>query len=453
MTNLSCFKAYDIRGSVNNEITPAFAFALGQALVDVSGFDKIIIGWDARLSGSLLAEHLAAGIKSKNGIPVFLGMCCTEEIYYVALHQPCSAAVMITGSHNPADENGFKIVKSGAYPVSSENGLNEIGLKVAEILKKSQGLKAISEKEIAKTEVRSQFITWLLDYIKPFNAKPLKIVADCGNGCAGLLVKKLAECLPHEIILINSEPDGNFPNGVPNPLLPEKRSATANAVKEYQADFGAAWDGDADRCFFYDENGNFIEGYYLVGLLSEAILKNNSGEKIIHDPRLYWNTEEIVRNNGGVPIKSKTGHAFMKARMRKENAIYGGEMSSHHYFRDFGYCDSGILPFLLLTNLLANTGKKLSEILQKRIVAYPCSGEINRPVANADESIKKIAAFYQDQAKSAEWMDGLDMDLGDWRFSLRKSNTEPLLRLNVESRGDEKLMKEKTAEILNRLDA
>lgn len=450
MSVLSCFKAYDIRGNANTELTPAFANALGQALAENPG--QFILGYDARLTSPGLHNALASGLASKGASIHSLGLCCTEEIYRAAQVLPCDYAVMITGSHNPANENGFKIVRKGAIPVNGDSGLKEIAAMVSDILAVNSRFPDSSPEISQNSILRPEYIAWLLAYTGAGNGKKLKIVTDCGNGCAGLLLKSLARNLPHEIVLLNENPDGEFPGGVPNPLLPEKREQTAQAVKKEKADFGVAWDGDADRCFFYDEYGNFIEGYYLVGLLAQALLQKNPGEKIIHDPRLYWNTREMVNNAGGIPIKGKTGHAFMKERMRAENAVYGGEMSAHHYFRDFGYCDSGMLPFLLLANLLSHSGKSLSQILADRMAAYPCSGEINRPVANADEAIRKAADFYQKEAKSCDWLDGLDMDLGSWRFSLRKSNTEPLLRLNVESRGDEKLMRAKTAEILALLD-
>lgn len=246
---------------------------------------------------------------------------------------------------------------------------------------------------------------------------------------------------------MHHEPDGNFPKGIPNPLLPENRCATADAVIANSADMGIAWDGDFDRCFLFDETGKFIEGYYIVGLLAEAFLSKHPGEKIIHDPRLTWNTINIVNDSGGIPIQSKTGHAFIKERMRQENAIYGGEMSAHHYFRDFAYCDSGMIPWLLVVELLSTTGKSLSSLVGDREVTFPCSGEINYRVADTTDAMRKVEMYYQADKPIIDRTDGISLEFADWRLNLCASNTEPLPRLNVESRGKPEIVAIRVREI------
>lgn len=447
---LNYFHAYDIRGNIQKEITPNIAYYLGNGLVEMLGLNNIITGYDARLSGPDLSLALASGIKKKGGGALSLGLCCTEEIYWASQTLEYDGFVMITASHNPAMDNGFKIVRKGAIPIGKDNGLKMLEEYVERKLNEK-----INEHHLknfqpsSENTSRKNYIKWLLDYCPHDKGRHLKIVADCGNGCAGLLLRELVPFLPHQIILYNDLPDGTFPHGAPNPLLPEKRHQIISAVIENNADFGVAFDGDADRCFFVDHAGKFVEGYYIVGLLAKALLQKYPGEKIIHDPRLYWNTREVVIRNGGIPIKGITGHVFMKERMRRENAIYGGEISSHHYFRDFGYCDTGMLPFMLVTRLLSNSEESLAELLKDNINAYPCSGEINRKIENPDFYLNKILNLYKSEAMAVNLDDGLDMQFKDWRFSLRKSNTEPLIRLNVESRGNQGLLEEKTSEILS----
>lgn len=446
------FNAYDIRGIYPDELNRNFAARLGVALAREFRPRRVIIGHDCRLSSPGLAAGLAAGLKAERCALATLGLCCTEEIYYAAQNPTYDLGIMITGSHNPVNENGFKIVRGGAVPVSSDSGLGNVERRLREMTEHDAQVPDASPNE--SVSVRKEYCQWLLDYtgLGEFDFAPLKIIADCGNGCAGLLLAEIKKGAPFELVLINDAPDGHFPNGVPNPLLPEKREGASLAVREHNADLGIAFDGDADRCFFYDHQGRFIEGYYLVGLLAEQMLRAHPGEKIIHDPRLYWNTKEIVESLGGVPIPSKTGHAFIKERMRSENAIYGGEMSAHHYFRDFGYCDSGMLPWLLVASLLQKSGRKLEQLVGERNGRFPCSGEINRKLGEPDAAIRRVRDKYAAFACYADEMDGVNMEFADWRFSLRKSNTEPLLRLNVESRGNAALMEEKTREILSLLE-
>lgn len=452
MTDLSCFKAYDIRGKVPDPLSPELAFALGRAVAEHFAARRVVLGYDARLSGPVLHAALAAGLHQAGARVFSLGMSGTEEIYDAAARQDFDAGIMITGSHNPADENGFKLVLRGARPVSGDSGLHDLRDRVAAQLAAGVNLPA-DEAPVTPVSFRQEYVRRILDYTGAAAQKPLRIVADAGNGCAGLLLRELAPHLPHEFIFCQMEPDGTFPNGVPNPLLPEKRAATARAVREHKADLGIAWDGDFDRCFFYDNEGNFIEGYYLVGLLASELLPRFPGARIIYDTRVYWNTRELIQAGGGIPVMGKTGHAFMKERMRAEDAVYGGEMSAHHYFRDFAYCDSGMLPWLLVIAAMQRHGKPLAELVRERMDAWPCSGEINRRVADAPALMRKIRDHYAPAATYEDAIDGVNLEFGDWRFNLRMSNTEPLLRLNVESRADRALLEEKTAELLALIDA
>ncbi|MEX2326910.1 MAG: phosphomannomutase, partial [Pseudomonadales bacterium] len=340
-------------------------------------------------------------------------------------------------------------VREESRPISGDTGLNEIKQRVA-----ADDFGPVRKKgAIIPLDHHSAYIAKLLGYVDTSSLSPLKIVVNAGNGGAGEVIDRLEPFLPFDFIKIHHEPNGDFPNGVPNPLLPGNRQATIDAIIRGHADMGIAWDGDFDRCFFFDGNGRFIEGYYMVGLLAEAFLgkSERAGEKIVHDPRLTWNTIDIVKERGGVPVLSKTGHAFIKERMRTENAVYGGEMSAHHYFRDFSFCDSGMVPWLLVAGLMSAEGKTLSELVNERMIRFPASGEINRRIEDAATTIARIEADYAPHAKAVDRTDGLSMEFGDWRFNVRMSNTEPVVRLNVESRGDAGLMHKKTQELLEAL--
>ncbi len=439
-----CFKAYDLRGRVPDELDEALAYRIGQAYAAELSPRRVAIGHDIRLSGPALATSLARGFTDAGVEVLDLGLCGTEEIYFAAFHLEIDGGIIVTASHNPAEYNGMKFVREGARPISGDTGLHEIARRAVT----GGPVRAARPGTVIPYDNRSAYIDHLLGYVDMGRLKPLKLVANCGNGCAGPVVAELAKRLPFSFVLLQAEPDGSFPNGVPNPLLPENRDATARAVRDHGADMGIAWDGDFDRCFLFDEQGNFIEGYYMVGLLAQAILAKQPGARIIHDPRLVWNTVELVEQAGGVPVMSKTGHAFIKERMRAEDAVYGGEMSAHHYFRDFAYCDSGMIPWLLAAEILSTSGKPLSQLVSDMLAAYPVSGEINSRVADPDAVIAKVEAFYADTPGEKEYTDGLSFAAERFRFNIRKSNTEPVLRLNVETRGDRKLMEEKTAELL-----
>ena len=449
MQEITCFKAYDVRGRVPDQLNEDIARRIGRAYADVVKPRQVVVGHDIRLTSEAIKAAVTEGLLEQ-GVDVYdIGLCGTEEIYFATSHAGMDGGIAITASHNPKDYNGMKFVREESRPISGDTGLFDIK-KLAE---QDQFTPAAERGRWYPLNTSEAYVQHLLSYVDTASLKPLKIVVDAGNGGAGRVVDLLEQHLPFEFIKLHHNADGNFPNGVPNPLLPENRVAATAAVRDHEADLGLGWDGDFDRCFFYDEDGNFIEGYYVVGLLAEAFLKQQGPARIVHDPRLTWNTVDIVQSLGGEAVQSKTGHAFIKERMRLENAVYGGEMSAHHYFRDFAYCDSGMIPWLLVAGLISSSGQPLSKLVAERMAAYPCSGEINRTIENPVAVLTKIEAVYRDQAESVEHVDGLSMSMGEWRFNVRMSNTEPLVRLNVESRGDQALMKEKTTELLALIDA
>lgn len=438
------FKAYDIRARVPDELDEDMAYRIGRAFAAQLDARRVVVGRDMRLSSEALADALAKGLTEGGSDVLDIGLCGTEEVYYATFSEDADGGIMVTASHNPRDYNGMKFVREGARPISADSGLFDIEKMVHDGSYPAAGRSG----ERRSLDHRPGYIDFLMARIEPGKMKPLKIVANPGNGCAGLVMEELEKRLPFEVVRVNYEPDGELPNGIPNPLLPENRAATADAVRASGADLGLAWDGDFDRCFLFDERGEFIEGYYIVGLIARMLLAMHPGAKIVHDPRLTWNTIDIVTEAGGVPVQTKAGHSFMKERMRAEDAIYGGEMSAHHYFKDFAYCDNGHLPWLVIAQLMSETGKPLSELVEERVAKYPASGEINREIADPDAALAAVEAHYGKAAESVEHVDGLSMDFGDWRFNLRKSNTEPVVRLNVESRGDAALMRAKTDELL-----
>ncbi|HCL52741.1 MAG TPA: phosphomannomutase [Pseudomonas sp.] len=439
-----CFKAYDIRGQVPADLNDDVAYRIGRALVAQLGGRTYVVGRDMRLESPGLSLALIKGLTEGGADVIDIGLCGTEEVYFATSHHQADGGVMITASHNPKGYNGMKLVREQSRPISGDTGLNDIRQRVEA---GSLGEPAAKPGQVREVFDKTAYIDHLLTYVNLDTLKPLKVLADPGNGAVGPVIELLKARLPLDITLINGEPDGNFPNGIPNPLLPENRDLTRQAVLDTGADMGIAFDGDFDRCFFFDNQGRFIEGYYVVGLLAEMLLAKHPGSKIIHDPRLTWNTIEQVEAAGGVAIQSKTGHAFIKERMRAEDAVYGGEMSAHHYFRDFAYCDSGNIPWLLVAELMSVTGKTLAQLVDERIAKFPCSGEINFKVADAKRSVARVMEHFAAQAPALDHTDGISADFGDWRFNLRSSNTEPLLRLNVETRGDAALLRARTDEL------
>ncbi|KIL05826.1 phosphomannomutase [Stutzerimonas stutzeri] len=440
---LSCFNAYDIRGQLGAELNEDIAYRIGRAYAQYLNSKRIVIGGDMRLSTEGLKQAMAKGLQDAGCDVIDLGITGTEEVYFAAFHLDVDGGIEVTASHNPIDFNGMKLVRRGAQPISGDTGLKDI----QRLTEENAFAPVTTRGTLTRQSCQDAYIEHLLTYIDAPALKPLTLVANAGNGAAGHVIDALEQRfqtlnVPVRFIKVHHNPDGTFPNGIPNPILPENRPATAEAVKAHGADMGIAWDGDFDRCFLFDENGEFIEGYYIVGLLAEAFLKKEPGAKIIHDPRLTWNTIDICKQNGGQAIQSKTGHAFIKERMRKENAIYGGEMSAHHYFRDFAYCDSGMIPWLLVAELMSRQSKKLSELVGARMAAYPCSGEINFKVNDAKAVIAAVQAHYAGQDPKVDTTDGISMEFADWRVNIRSSNTEPLLRLNIEAQGKPALVAE-----------
>ncbi len=443
MSKIPGFKAYDIRGKVPSELNAELAYKVGRAFVKHENAKKVVIGRDVRESSPVLAEALANGITDAGAKVFDLELCGTEMIYFGTPFLDCDGGVMITASHNPPEYNGLKFVKRGSVPMGYSSGLSDIEEMISN---DDLGEKAEVKGEVEKIDIMKEFIENLGQFYDASKIKPFKVVVNAGNGCVGPALDTIEDRLPVKMIKVFHEPDSTFPNGVPNPLLPENRQPTIDAIKEHGADLGVAWDGDYDRCFFFDETGEFIEGYYIVGLLAKSILKSNPGEKIVHDPRLTWNTLDEVKNAGGEAVVSVSGHAFIKEKMREINSVYGGEMSAHHYFRDNAYSDSGMIPFLLILQLMSEENKKMSELVGDMIRKYPCSGEINTTLEDPAAKIEELKAKYNDG--NVDTLDGLSVEYDDWRFNVRMSNTEPLIRLNVESKENAELMKEKTEELL-----
>ena len=447
MDKLVCFKAYDIRGKIPDELNDQLAYQIGCAYANIINPGTVIVGYDVRLESPILAEAVIRGLTDWGANVINIGLCGTEEVYFHTFHRQqdgVDGGIMITASHNPKGYNGMKMVKRNSRPMTGADDLK----KIHDYVQNNKGnvSTSLGGMHIIR-EDKSSYISHLLGYVDVNKLKPLKIVVNPGNGSAGAIIKLLEKSLPYEFIYINEKADGNFPNGVPNPMLPENRAVTEDAVMAHKADLGIAWDGDFDRCFLFDERGQFIEGYYVVGLLAASFLGKSAGEKIVHDSRLICNTVDIVKNAGGVAVQSKSGHSFFKEKMRTENAVYGGEMSAHHYFRDFAYCDSGMLPWILITELLGSSGKKLSELVEKRMKSYPCSGEINYKIDDSQEAIRKIKDYFALQGAAIDYTDGISVEFSDWRFNLRGSNTEPLLRLNLEVRGKNVSIAERVVEI------
>ncbi|CAM7595365.1 Phosphomannomutase [Klebsiella pneumoniae] len=451
-TKLTCFKAYDIRGKLGSELNEDIAYRIGRAYGEYLKPQTMVVGGDVRLTSEALKLALARGLQDSGTNVIDIGLSGTEEIYFATSHLNVDGGIEVTASHNPMDYNGMKLVREKSQPISGDTGLRDI----QRLAEENNFIDPESNNcgSYTKTSTLEAYIEKLLSYIEFDNfTRPLKLVVNSGNGAAGHVIDALEEKFKKgnvalELIKVHHNPDGNFPNGIPNPLLPECRQDTTDAIIQHKADMGIAFDGDFDRCFLFDEHGRFIEGYYIVGLLAEAFLEKNPGSKIIHDPRLSWNTIDVVQKAGGVPVMSKTGHAFIKERMRQEDAVYGGEMSAHHYFRDFFYCDSGMIPWLLVAELLCIKAQTLSQLVSDRMQSYPASGEINSTIQDPDASIARVLSKYKSNALLVDHTDGISVEFDEWRFNLRSSNTEPVVRLNVESRGNHQLMKNRTEEIL-----
>jgi phosphomannomutase len=467
LTSITCFKAYDLRGRIPVELNDDVAYRVARGYVQFLSQSgdrdrgaahqgagaarapalRIVVGRDIRLSSTSLADAVCRGLTDSGADVHDIGICGTEGVYFATFDGGYDGGIMITASHNPPDYNGMKFVREQSKPISGDNGLQDIR-GFAERAEFPAPARAGARRRL---DVAQAYVAHLLSYVDTSKLKPLSIVVNAGNGGAGLVVDELEPHLPFTFHKIHHEPDGRFPNGIPNPMLEENRAPTVEAIRRYGADFGIAWDGDFDRCFFFDEKGGFIEGYYIVGLLASVLLRGHAGAKVVHDPRLTWNTVEVVRANGGVPVLSKSGHAFIKQRMREVDGIYGGEMSAHHYFRRFAYCDSGMIPWLIVAQILSESGSTLSELVGERIGLFPVSGELNYRVPDAKATLAAFEARYAREAFVLDRTDGVSFEFEDWRFNLRSSNTEPLIRLNVEARGSVSLMHAKTQELLTLL--
>jgi phosphomannomutase len=457
LKSITCFKAYDLRGRIPSELNDDVAYRVARGYAqflqsrrgDARRGDarRIIVGRDIRLSSAGLTDAVCRGLTDSGADVYDIGVCGTEGVYFATFDGGYDGGIMITASHNPSDYNGMKFVREQSKPISGDNGLQEI-----RALAESGAFPAPAAPGTRRgLDTMKAYVAHLLSYVDVKKLKPLKIVVNAGNGGAGLVIDRLEPHLPFSFVKVHHEPDGHFPNGIPNPMLEENRAPTVEAIRTHGADLGVAWDGDFDRCFFFDEHGAFIEGYYIVGLLATVALRGSPGGKVVHDPRLTWNTEEMVRAGGGVPVLSKSGHAFIKERMREVDAVYGGEMSAHHYFRRFAYCDSGMIPWLIVAQILCESGLALSQLVGERIAMFPVSGELNYRVPDAKAAIAAIEAEFAPRAIAVDRTDGVSFEFADWRFNLRSSNTEPLLRLNVEARGSVSMMQTKTQELLGLL--
>jgi phosphomannomutase len=447
VSSITCFKAYDLRGRIPGELNDDVAYRVARGYAQFLNPKRVVVGRDIRLSSASLADAVCKGL-TDSGVDVYdIGVCGTEGVYFATFDGGYDGGIMVTASHNPPDYNGMKFVREQSKPISGDNGLAEIRA----FAERSQFAAPQRPGVRHLVDTTEAYVRHLLSYVDLKVLVPLKIVVNAGNGGAGLVIDELERHLPFKFIKIHHEPDGHFPNGIPNPMIEENRRPTSEAIRAHGADFGIAWDGDFDRCFLFDEQGGFIEGYYIVGLLASILLRGQPGGNVVHDPRLTWNTIEIVKAGGGNAVLSKSGHAFIKQRMREVDGVYGGEMSAHHYFRRFAYCDSGMIPWLVVAQILSETGQRLSALVGERIALFPVSGELNYRVPDAKAAIAAFEQRYAREAIAVDRTDGVSFEFPQWRFNLRTSNTEPLIRLNVEARDSVELMQAKTQELLGLL--
>lgn len=443
---LTCFKAYDIRGRLDTELDPAIARRIGRAFAEVTGARRVVVGRDSRDSSPALAQAVTAGLVSA-GVTVFdLGLCGTEEMYFATTALDADGGLEITASHNPADWNGIKLVGRGSAPLgpafaairaraSAEGGSAEGGSA------EDAGCPRGDGQVICARRARAAYVDRILSFVDIAALRPMTILVNAGNGAAGPAFDAIAAALaergaPLRILRRHHRPDGRFPHGVPNPLLPENRPATAAAVRRAGADLGVAWDGDFDRCFLFDAAGRFVDGEHVMALLAEIFLQKCPGATIVHDARVTLNITEVIARAGGRAVQARTGHVFMKQALRDHDAVYGGEISAHHYFRDFVFCDSGMIPWLMVAELMSRRARPLADLVAAMRARFPSSGEISLAVADPEAAIARVEAALAPGAELRDTMDGLSLGFADWRFNLRRSNTEALLRLNVESRGD-----------------
>jgi phosphomannomutase len=444
----SPFKTYDIRGRLGTDLTEAIAHRIARAFASVTGADAVVLARDCRESSPSLADAVAAGLVASGVRVLDLGMAGTEEIYFATAHLGAGGGICVTASHNPREYNGMKLVGRGAVPLPDADfarirALTEAG---------GEPDRAPGGSREDRSAVRGAYVDHVASLVGANGIGPLRLVVNAGNGAAGPTLDALAEGLAArgarlDLVRMHHQPDGSFPNGIPNPLLPENRPVTAKAVKAAGADMGVAFDGDFDRCFLFDGEGGFVDGEHVVALLAAAHLAREPGAAIIHDPRVIWAVEHAVRRGGGRSVLAPTGHVFLKAAMRREGAVYGGEMSAHHYFRGFMACDSGMIPWLMVAGLVSQGGRSLTDLVGAMRQDFPSSGEINFRVADVPAVVARVEAALAPMAQGIDRTDGLSLDFGGWRMNLRASNTEPLLRLNVEAQGDAGLVAEAVARV------
>jgi phosphomannomutase len=444
MLDPKVFKAYDVRGIYPTELDEEGAYAIGRAYVEVFEPRKVAVGRDMRLSSPQMAAALMDGLSDAGADVLDLGMAGTEMVYFAVGDLQLDGGVAVTASHNPKEYTGMKIVRRGALPVGGESGLLDVRDKALQITEKSQ---VGSPGRVEQYDIWPAYVERVLSFIDVERLKPLRVVIDAANGMAGVMLPPVLERLPIDARPYFFEPDGSFPNHEPNPLLPENREFIIAKTLEEQADLGVAFDGDADRCFFVDDIGEFVPGDFVTALLAESILEKEPGANVIYDVRASWAVPETIERAGGVPLINRVGHAYIKHRMRKEDAAFGGEVSGHYYFRDFSQADSGVVPFLLMLELISKRGPKLSEILQPYRERYFLTGELNTPVADVPLKLQELKERYGADGKVSH-LDGISVDFDDWHFNVRPSNTEPLLRLNLEARSQED-MERKRNEVLN----
>ena len=446
--DFNCFKAYDIRGIYPTSFNEEMACAIGRSLAKLVNAKRIVIGGDIRNSTESIKQSMINSLNAYGIDTIDIGLCGSELVYFASAYLDIDAGIMITASHNPKEYNGLKLVRKNAVPIGIDSGL----LDIKDIMLNKQLNDSVTVGQSSTSDITDAYIDQLLSFVNIDKFKPLKVVSNAGNGCAGYFLDQLEDKLPLNFIKLNHEPDGNFPNDVPNPMLAAQKKQISKAILLNKADLGIAWDGDFDRCFFYDEKGQFIDGYYIVGLLSEFFLKHSKKtEAIVYDPRVTWNTENIINNYKANPVLSKSGHSYIKNAIRNNDAIFGGEMSGHYYFRDFYYADTGMVPWLIICEILSQDGATLSKLVEEQINLFPSSGEINLNIKNIKNTLSSIENHYKDSPdlQNIYYLDGVTMEFNDWRFNLRASNTEPLIRLNIETRNNTSLLANKKKEITN----
>ncbi|WP_316015331.1 phosphomannomutase [Roseobacter sp. HKCCA0434] len=446
---LSCFKAYDVRGKLGRDLDANVLRAIGQGLVAARGARSVVVGRDVRASSERLAAALIDGLTSAGADVRDIGLCGTEEVYFATDHYGADAGLCVTASHNPIDYNGVKLVGAGARPLSPAD-LDAVREAAEAAL--AGFAPSPAPGDVTPADPRDAYVERVVSFVEPGALGPLKVLVNAGNGAAGPTFDRIAAALAKagarvEWVRLHHAPDPSFPNGIPNPLLPENQPVTGDAVVAQGCDLGLAWDGDFDRCFFFDHEGRFVPGEYVVALLAGAFLARAPGATIVHEPRVEWATRAAIAAAGGRAVRARSGHAFMKAAMRDADAVYGGEMSAHHYFRRFMSCDSGMIPALLVLAHLSATGRGLADLVGEMRAAFPSSGEINFRVADAEAAIARVEARFGAEACARDDLDGMSLEFADWRLNLRRSNTEPLLRLNVETRGDAGLLAARVAEL------